>query len=226
MMMLAAGVLLATAGWLLFPGCGIERLSESESRDFARTWVRVKSRWHGRVDIGQESGRVAEAYTLLAAELRAGIEPAQAAAHVAQDHPQLAPWAATLAAGGDVRPTLERIAQRPGWSRVVDLEAVWQVSAATGAPLADVISRVAADVRDDLDLVREIDRQVAPAKSTARLLAMLPILGLLLGSGMGKGPIATVTSSPIATVSIAVGLTLAGVGWWWITRIIASARTA
>ena len=100
------------------------------------------------------------------------------------------------------------------------------MSAATGAPLADVISRVAADVRDDLDLVREIDRQVAPAKSTARLLAMLPILGLLLGSGMGKGPIATVTSSPIATVSIAVGLTLAGVGWWWITRIIASARTA
>lgn len=182
--------------------------------------------WRVRRAARHDSDQVAEVMALLAAELRAGVDPVRAAAHVAEDHHELEPWAAAVARGEPTGPVLTRLAQQPGWQRIGELDGAWQVALQSGAPLADVVTRVGADVRDDLELRREVARQVAPARSTGRLMAILPAFGLFLGAGMGPHPVAVITSSPIAFVSVSIGTSLAVTGWWWIGRIARSAEQA
>jgi tight adherence protein B len=163
------------------------------------------------------------ALDLLAAELRAGILPGTAVAALADDVPFLRPAAAAAIHGGDVVAALRAASGEPGAGALADLAGAWHVAERAGAPLAAVLDRVASAARDDAEVEREVTAEAAPARATGRLMAVLPVLGLGLGAGMGADPVHVLTGTVVGASCLAAGATLAGAGVVWVDRIVASA---
>lgn len=63
---------------------------------------------------------------------------------------------------------------------------------------------------------------MAPARATARIMALLPLAGLALGSGAGGDPIGVVTQTWLGGACVAVGVGLAVTGLLWIERVAAT----
>ncbi len=168
---------------------------------------------------------VVETLSFLVAELRAGAVPEVALASVARELPALAPAARAAARGGDILSVLREAAAEPGNEALVRLGAAWQVAERSGAPIAGALGRVVDRVRDDLDLQREVDAELAPARATARIMALLPIVGLGLGSGIGGNPVRVVLTTWPGAVSASLGIALAAVGLTWIERVARSVES-
>ena len=166
---------------------------------------------------------VVEVLVMMAAELRAGVLPGRTLTALARDFAMLQPAARAAELGGDVVSALDEASRRPGQELLRDLGGAWHVADRAGAPLATVLARLAESARIERDIARESDAGVAPARATARLMAVLPGAGLLLGSGMGGDPVATLTSTWIGVLCLAAGCGLACLGVAWIERIASSA---
>ena len=166
------------------------------------------------------------ALDLLAAELRAGILPRHAIETLADDVPSLRPAAVAAAHGGDVVAALRAASTEPGAGALADLAAAWHVAERAGAPLAQVLDRVATAVRDDAEVDREVQAEAAPARATGRLMAVLPVLGLSLGAGMGADPVHVLTGTVVGASCLAGGAVLACAGIVWVDRIVASVDAA
>lgn len=146
-------------------------------------------------DRRRREAELLEAVSALAADLRAGRHPADAVA-------------------GDPRRThLESAA----------VAAVWTVSDRTGAPAAAVLDRVEQDLRTRERHRREIHAQLAGARSTAVLLAALPLLGIGLGAAMGARPLPVLFGTGRGQVALFAGAALDVLGLLWTARIVASA---
>jgi tight adherence protein B len=174
----------------------------------------------------QTRAQVIAALDLLAAELRAGILPHQAIEALAGDAPLLRPAAAAAAHGGDVAAALQAASAEPGAGALAELAGAWHVAERAGAPLADVLDRVATAARDDADVDRDVQAEAAPARATGRLMAVLPVLGLSLGAGMGANPVHILTGTVLGATCLAAGVALACAGMAWVDRIVASVDTA
>jgi tight adherence protein B len=166
------------------------------------------------------------ALDLLAAELRAGILPGAAIEALADDAPFFRPAAVAAAHGGDVVVALRAASARPGADALADLAGAWHVAERAGAPLAHVLDRVASTARDDAEVDREIQAEAAPARATGRLMAVLPVLGLSLGAGMGSDPVHILTGTVLGASCLAGGVALACAGVAWVDRIVASVEAA
>lgn len=163
---------------------------------------------------------------LLAAELRAGVLPHQALLHLAEETADVAPVARIATLGGDVPAAWREVARQPGRGLLATVAAAWQVSESSGAPLAVVLDRVSATARADDDLRHEVRSGVEPARATGRVMALLPLAGLALGSGLGGDPLAVVTGSVPGAVSVAAGLALACLGVRWVDHVAGRAESA
>ena len=180
---------------------------------FARRELR-RGRRRGEVRVAVRE--VTELVDALAAEMRAGVLPHRALATVAVDHPLLAPAAQVAALGGDTADALRVAAETPGRSGLDALAGAWHVSETCGAPLAEVLDRVARGLRFETELADDVRSTVEPARATGRLLAALPLLGLFLGAGLGADPVHVITSTLPGAASVAAGTALACVGVRWI----------
>lgn len=129
--------------------------------------------------------------------------------------------AADLRAGQPPPETLDGDAPPP--DRLPALAAVRAVSERTGAPMAMVLDRVEQDLRARARQEREIGSQLAGARSTAALLAVLPLVGIGLGTAMGARPLEVLFTSPRGQVALLVGAVLDALGVLWTTRIVAAA---
>jgi tight adherence protein B len=166
------------------------------------------------------------ALDLIAAELRAGILPRQALVAVADDLPSLRRAAAAATHGGDVVAAIRSAGTEPGAEALSELAGAWHVAERAGAPLAAVLDRIAATVRDDADVDRDVQAEAAPARATGRLMAVLPLFGLSLGAGLGADPVHVLTGTVVGAACLAAGLALACVGVAWVDRIVASVEAA
>ena len=138
---------------------------------------------------------LAEAIGSLAADLRAGQQPAEALAAV----------------------------NGPA-TRHRAVFAVWSVSERSGAPAAAVLDRVEQDLRARQGQRREVAAALAGARSTGTLLAVLPLLGIGLGAGMGARPLTVLLAQPRGQLALVVGVFLEALGVLWTSRIIAAAE--
>jgi tight adherence protein B len=106
------------------------------------------------------------------------------------------------------------------------LAQAWSVAVTTGAPMADVVRRVADDVAARLEQRRGVSAAVAGARSSALLLAGLPVLGLLLGAAMQARPLEVLLQTPAGQLLGLAGVTLDALGVLWTQFLIARAERA
>lgn len=180
--------------------------------------------WRQRVlaqGIAHTQEWVLECCDLLASELAAGQAPDSALARAAETWPVLAPVWQTHTYGGDVASALRRAGAEPGAEGMVLVAAAWQVSHRTGYGLADALARVAQALREARATDRVVRGELASARATARLVAALPLVALVVGSGSGGDPLGFLIGTPAGIACLAGGLALGLAGLAWIERIAA-----
>lgn len=167
---------------------------------------------------------VAEALGLVAAELRAGILPQRVLSGLAPDFPFLVTASRAAELGGDVASALQRQSVAPGCELLAAVASAWSVAERSGAPLARTLDRLEASTRDDREIEREVQSGVSPARATGRLMAVLPVIGLTMGAGMGADPITLLTGTVPGALCLAAGSACACAGVAWVNRIATTAE--
>jgi tight adherence protein B len=161
----------------------------------------------------------------LTAELHSGAPPPAALRMVAQEWPELDPVRDVADLGADVPAVLRELAKRPGGEPLTAVAAGWEVAVRSGAGLATVLDRIAASLRDDQDIRREVTASLSSPRATARMLAVLPAFGLGLGTSIGADPVGVLVASLPGALCLASGSALAVGGLFWVERIADRAET-
>ena len=175
--------------------------------------------------VRRRSSRLAEArhgdaLRLVVAELRAGARLSHALHAAAEVDPDSV-WdrsAGAVAAGGDAAEVLI------GHARTVQVGHACRAAGRTGAPLADVLDRLAADHVAATDQRRAVEAALAGAHASAAVLAVLPVVGVGLGAAMGLHPLATLLHTGAGHLLCLLGVTFDAVGVLWTSRIANSAE--
>ena len=104
------------------------------------------------------------------------------------------------------------------------LAACFDVAEATGCPLADVLTRFAAqlEAEDDAEAARQT--ALAGPRATVRLLTWLPFLGLGLGLLLGVDPADVLLGTPWGVAALVTGLALTAAGRFWSARLVRAAE--
>lgn len=180
---------------------------------------RLVQRRHAARAAEQRSDQVLALCDAMASDLGAGQPPLLSLDRAAAEWTEFAPVAVAGRVGADVPAVLRELATRPGAGQLRTLAATWQVAHETGSGLADAIGQAAAAIRSDRRTARLVAAELAAAYATARMLAVLPLGVLLLGSGIGGDPGGFLTGSMAGLVCLAAGLGLSFAGLLWLERI-------
>ncbi len=136
------------------------------------------------------------------------------------DPEALRPVLAAARDGGDVRSALVSVAAAAqGGEGLVRLAACWDVGVSVGAGLAAVVERVAGALRTAKAHRQDVAAQLAGPRTTARMLAGLPVLGLLMGAALGMHPLDFLLGGVPGLLCLATGIALDACGLWWTHRM-------
>ena len=167
----------------------------------------------------ERRSRVVEVCELLVGELRAG-QPVSAGLNRCLDvWPELEPVVAAGRLGADVPGALRRLATTPGADGLREVASAWHVSQTSGAGLATVLSQVALTARARQGTRRLVQGELASARATARLVALMPAASLAMSSGIGGRPWHFLLATPLGVGCLGVGAAFAFTGLLWIDRI-------
>jgi len=89
----------------------------------------------------------------------------------------------------------------------------------TGDGLLDAVRRCAESIRSAHASRRLVRGELASARATVRMVAGLPVLALLMGSGAGGDPVGFLLGHPIGLACLGSGLAFGFAGLWWIEAI-------
>lgn len=158
-------------------------------------------------DRAARSARTAaiDAVGTLAADLRAGVAPARALSE------------ALPALRGDRDPAVVRAAER--------VVTAWTVADQLGTALADLLERVEADLRAADQVQIRVAAETAGVRLTAGLLAVLPVVGILLGYGWGVDPLDLLLHTRYGAGCALGALLLQGLGMAWTGRMCRDVST-
>ncbi|MGA4850338.1 type II secretion system F family protein [Streptomyces sp. G5(2025)] len=126
--------------------------------------------------------------------------------------------------GGDVPGALVEAAREPGAEGLSGLAACWRVAVDRGAGLAAGLERLEGALRVERDQRADLRAQLSGARSTAVMLAGLPVLGLLMGSALGADPLRVLLHTGAGLGCLVTGGVLEGAGVWWALRIVRGAE--
>lgn len=160
-----------------------------------------------------------EACELLAAELQAGQPPGIALDRVSEEFRALSAVARAHQLGSDVPTAWRELAACPGGGDLRLVAGAWQVAARSGSGLADAVAGVATSLRATRATRRVVASELASARATARLMAALPVLALLMGTGIGGNPWVFLFGTGLGLACLGLGLAFGLAGIWWIEAI-------
>lgn len=155
----------------------------------------------------------------LAADLAAGQPPLAALERSAAEWSELLPAVTAGRLGADVPAVLRDLSTSPGGRELRVLAAAWQVAHESGCGLADTVAAAAGAIRERQATRRLVGTELAAARATARLMAVLPFGVLLLGAGVGGDPVGFLTGTTPGLGCLAAGLGLACAGLVWLQAI-------
>lgn len=162
---------------------------------------------------------VVEVGEALVGELRAGRDVGTALLRAAEAWEPFGAVARAAALDADVPAALRRVAQEPGAEGLRHLAVAWEVAGRTGAGLADVLTQVVDGARGVHEDLRTVRTELASARSTARLMVLLPVVTLGLAAGTGTAPWRLLVSEPLGVACLGGGVVLVLAGLLWIDRI-------
>ncbi|MER6387502.1 type II secretion system F family protein [Streptomyces sp. NPDC001523] len=190
-----------------------------------RRWLRGRDRERSR---GARAADVIALCGVTVGELRAGAQPGQALGAALRRTASGAGGlgaveAGVLAAaafGGDVARALREASREPGAEGLAGMAACWRVSVDGGAGLAAGLDRLEGALRAERDREESLRAQLAGARSTAVVLALLPLVGLVIGTGLGADPLAVLLHTPMGWGCLVAGAVLEALGMVWCRRIV------
>jgi tight adherence protein B len=169
---------------------------------------------------------LAEALRSMVSDLRAGAHPATAAESAAVDARQgaadaMRAIAAAARLDGDIDRALASSRTRsPATATVLtQLSRAWKLAQRHGLPLAEVLDAVRGDLETRVRFSRQVIARMAGPRASATILALLPVIGLVLGQAMGARPLHVLTGTPAGQLLLLIGITLACAGTAWSGRI-------
>lgn len=168
--------------------------------------------------------RVVDACEAMLGELEAGMPPTRALGAAAAVWPELSPVAGAGRLGGDVPAAMRTLAALPGAGALVRLAGAWQLCAATGSGLAGALDQVLGTVRAEHEVVLAVRAELAAARATARLLAVLPLVVLAMAQGIGADPWEFLLATVPGQLCLGAGTALAVCGVSWLERIADDAQ--
>jgi tight adherence protein B len=186
--------------------------------------MRRRNRAASRVS---ESIALQGALDVLVAELRVGAHPVAAVSVAATevDGPvaeSLRVVAARARLGADVATGLHSMTDRSTmpahWDR---LAVCWQLAQDHGLSIAALMQTAQRDIVARERFRTEVDAGLTGARTTAAVLAVLPVLGVGLGEAIGAQPLSFLLSDDVGGWLLVVGVTLACGGLIWSDRITA-----
>jgi tight adherence protein B len=167
-------------------------------------------------------GELRDTLAEVVADIRAGQPPDRALARALADRDgTIAPR--TLAAtrwGGDVADALRDDARGSSQPLLASAAACWSVASTQGAGLADSLDRLVTQDRRAEEVRRQLEAHLAAPRATARMLALLPALGLLLGIAVGGDPLGWLLGTGLGLACLVLGLLLVAAGLTWASRIV------
>lgn len=206
--LLVAALAAVGAVWMLWSPASATRLAALAPPPTSRTRIRtLRTWWNDR----RKSAANDELHVLraLVAELRTGLPPDRALC-AAQSERVVWPRAARAAQWGSQ--VAEALTEE-----CPPLAACWRVNARTGAPMAPMVERLIDSRTDDAHTRTALAAALAGPRATARMLALLPVIGIGLGSLLGTQPLAWLLGPGLP--AFVAGGVLAAAGAWWTHRI-------
>jgi tight adherence protein B len=214
--LLGAGAAVATGWSLLSPRMLVLALVAAATGAGAARMVRRRRAAH-RAD--RRAELVLATCEALAADLASGQPPLRALRRSAEDWPELDRAASAGDMGADVPTALRELAALPGAGQLRTLAASWEVAHQTGSGLADAVGRAADTIRSERRTARLVTAELASARATARMLAVLPVGVLLMGVGVGGDPVGFLLGTTVGLGCLVLGLLLCWAGLTWLDRI-------
>ena len=103
------------------------------------------------------------------------------------------------------------------------LAAAWVVATQAGASLAPTLRDVAQSLRDLATTQRELGVALAGPKATAKLVLVLPVVGVLFGVALGFDSLGVLFATVPGALCLAVGIALMFAARGWNRRLVRSA---
>lgn len=110
-----------------------------------------------------------------------------------------------------------------GDSARLALAAAWAVASESGAPLSEALRAFAELLRGLLDAERQATVALAGPRATARLVVIMPLVGLGFGALLGQDTIGVLVTTPIGWVCLGLGLGLLLAALAWNRRLLRGA---
>jgi tight adherence protein B len=166
-----------------------------------------------------ELAEVATVTHRLAVLLAAGVSPASAWRHAGS----VSVVGRRVAAGADLGEAAAATTglQRQAW---LGLAAAWSVATDAGSPLAPALRGYALSLRELGEAERDARVALAGPVATARIVMVLPLVGILFGLALGFNTLATLTGTPVGWACLAVGGGLLLLAGRWNARLVRAAR--
>lgn len=173
----------------------------------------------------EEGATLEAALDVLVGELRVGAHPVRAF-HVAAEESvgavaaSLRAVAARARLGADVTAGLRAAARSSTlpaqWDR---LAVCWQLASEQGLAIATLMRAAQCDIAERQRFTARVTSGMAGARTTATILAGLPVLGVLLGQLIGARPLSFLLGGHTGGWLLVAGSTLACGGLLWSDRI-------
>lgn len=119
---------------------------------------------------------------------------------------------------GALRTTAE--ANETAWR---GLAAAWMVAIEAGAPLAPALREFASSLRALAQARRATVTALSGPVATAKLVVVLPVVGILLGIALGFDTVGTLVATPAGLVCLFAGFALLWIARWWNRRLVRAA---
>lgn len=217
---IAGATLIALAVGLFIPSAASGRLAALQTGrrhhpDVLRTWLLRRKAVPG-------SSLLSMALRTLSSELRAGATPVEALARSAGD-PPLWPHALAAARFGDrvdrgLRLDADNRPDIAGPLR--QFAACWQVGVVRGSGLAASVERLSVSLRVQQELHSTLRSELAAPVATARMLGLLPVIGIVMGYLLGADPLVWFVGSSAGLIVLASAVVLTVAGVMWTRRIV------